>query len=95
VRLIGLRLGNDIAADDAGSAGAVVDDDLLPEAFGKFLRGEPRHDVVGTGAGGKWHHHPDRPVWIGLRVSTDRRKQQRRDNAWNEEQAWNFHCGPP
>jgi hypothetical protein len=34
-----------LGADDAGRAGAVVDDDLLPPFLGQFLRKGARNDV--------------------------------------------------
>ena len=54
-------------ADRTSSAGAVVDDYLLPQKLGEFLREHSAH-VVGAASGGEWHDQPNRLDRISLRA---------------------------
>ena len=62
------RFRDEIGADDAVGAGAVVDHALLAETFGEFLTHETAEDVVAA-AGRKRHddaHRPRRKTSCGL-----------------------------
>jgi hypothetical protein len=63
---IGLRLGDDVAADRAASAAAVVDDDRLPQTF-LHPAGQRTADDVRDATGAERHDHAHRPVGEVLR----------------------------
>jgi hypothetical protein len=60
---VGRRAGDTADADAAGGAGDVFDDDILPERAAHMLSHHAAHHVSWA-AGGKRHHHGDRPRWI-------------------------------
>ena len=53
---VGRGLGGDLGGDHAAAAGAVVDDDLLAQTVGQFLREQPRDDVGAAARGGSREH---------------------------------------
>ena len=64
---VGWRLGDEVGADGRPGAGLVLDDDLLLQLLGQFLRDRAGRAVDGA-AGRKRHDHLDRPAGILLRV---------------------------
>src|SRR5690242_16978727 len=78
---IGLRLGDRSHRDDAVRAGAVVDDDGLPEILRQPVADETGYHIAAR-ARGLWHDHPDRPVWkrilgLGTAMAQHRRANKR------------------
>ncbi len=63
---VGRGLGDELCPDHASRAGPVLDDDLLPEAVGHFLRDDARQRID-TAAGGARHDHAHRLDRITLR----------------------------
>ena len=60
------RVGDDLGANHAAGAAAIVDDDLLAEPLAEMLRDDAGDDVVDA-AGRKRHDQPHRPVRVILR----------------------------
>ena len=60
---VGCRGRDELGADQARGARAIVDDDLLAEHFAEALRDDARHHVDRT-ARGRRRDHADRPVGI-------------------------------
>ena len=56
---------DDAVADDAGGAGAIVDDKGLPELLGELLRDDAAGQVE-RAAGGERHDYAHRPVRISV-----------------------------
>jgi len=63
-------------ANVAGGTSYILDIELLPEMFAKFLSGDPREDI-GAAAGSEWHNHAHRPRRVGLRSCNARHGGQR------------------
>ena len=78
-RMYSSRLPAPFSTASKVGAGAVVDDDLLAEAFGKFLRDEAAEDIVAA-AGGKRHDHAQGPRRKTLRHDTDTVQAQAKGN---------------
>jgi hypothetical protein len=84
---VGRRFGDELRADHTVSAGAVVDDDGLPELRRELLADEAADDV-GRTARRERHDHPDRLARRLLGMGgwrrcqrTERRKQDREPEA--------------
>ena len=81
------RLGDEVRADAAARAGAVVDDDRLAPRLLQLLRDAAAHDVERP-AGRERHHEADRLGRIGLRGGRRRadraRRRQRQQQALHE-----------
>ena len=71
------RIGDDLAADDATGAAAIVDDDLLAEPLAEML-GDYAGDNVVDAAGRERHDEPHRPVRVILRQGGAWEQQQER-----------------
>lgn len=68
---VGRRFGDLIGADGRARAGPIVDDDLVTERVGQFLRKyAARH--IGRAARRKRHDKPDWPVRVVLRADGQR-----------------------
>jgi hypothetical protein len=77
---VGRRFGDLIGADGRARAGPVVDDDLVTERVGQFLRKyAARH--VGRAPGGKRHDEPDWPVRVVLRAHGRRNRRGRNERS--------------
>jgi hypothetical protein len=73
------RIGDDLSANHATGAAAIVDDDLLAEPLAEMLRDDAGDDVVDA-AGRERHDEPHRPVRGILRRSRGREHEQRDRN---------------
>src|SRR5690606_7450590 len=60
-----LGIGHRRCSDGARGASAVVDDDALTKLFAQTITKQAR-DVVGTATRGKWNHHRNRSVGVGI-----------------------------
>jgi hypothetical protein len=77
--IVGLRLGHHVGADVAGSAGPVVDHELLLQVFGEAL-GQQTREGVGAPARRRRHHHPHRPRrpgFLGRRLDGAKNQKKR------------------
>src|SRR5258706_11783324 len=73
---VGSRLRDDLGADDAARAGAIVHDDGLSERLAQPLRDDARSDVVAA-PGRERRDEADRPVRIVIGAESWRREQRR------------------
>ena len=74
---VGRRLGDELRADRARGAGAVLDHDRLAQGLVQPLAQRARH-YVGCAAGGEGHDEADRPVRIARLCGDERRRREAR-----------------
>jgi hypothetical protein len=87
---VGGGLGDDVRAEYAAGAGAVVDQDALAQCLGESRRQGARGDVHRS-AGGKGHDEAYRLVWV---IRSDCRGQCRAEQQRNQREAY-VHRAPP
>src|SRR3984885_2410545 len=80
----------------AAGAGAVFDDESLPQPLRKPFRDQAGDDI-GRAAGNGADEQADRPGWIGVRTrgAGDGRKSGNARRQMQKSSPWNFHVDPP